>query len=51
VSAAFAALPLAVVLIAMGWAHLSAARAGAIGLIVALAWWSSSSPRIRAARS
>jgi lactate permease len=37
VTAAFAALPLAIVLIAMGWAHLSAARAGLIGLIVALA--------------
>jgi lactate permease len=37
VSAAFAALPLAVVLVAMGWAHLSAARAGAIGLAIALA--------------
>jgi len=36
-TAAFAAVPLAIVLIAMGWAHLSAARAGAIGLAVALA--------------
>jgi L-lactate permease len=37
VTAAVAALPLAIVLAAMGWAHLSAARAGAIGLAVALA--------------
>ncbi len=36
-NAAFAALPLAIVLVAMGWAHLSAARAGALGLAVALA--------------
>jgi len=37
VTAAAAALPLAIVLAAMGWAHLSAAKAGAIGLAVALA--------------
>src|SRR6056297_1495628 len=36
-TAAAAALPLAIVLAAMGWAHLSAAKAGAIGLAVALA--------------
>jgi L-lactate permease len=51
VSAAFAALPLAVVLVAMGWAHLSAAKAGAIGLAIALAFVVFVFARIRAARS